>query len=58
MAHILEACFKTTEEDEGKLRYIDKTVQAVPAIGLEALERKVHHMGSIAIETAKAAIAD
>jgi phosphate:Na+ symporter len=58
VTRFLEARFKTAEEDEGKPRHLDKTVQAVPAMGLEALEREVRHMGGIAIATAKAAIAD
>jgi phosphate:Na+ symporter len=58
MARFLEARFKTVEEDEGKPRHLDKTVQAVPAMALEALEREVRHMGGIAIATAKTAIAD
>jgi phosphate:Na+ symporter len=58
MTRFLETCFKTAEEDEGKPRHLDKTVQEVPAIGLEALEREVRRMGGIAIATAKVAIAD
>lgn len=58
MTTFLESRFTSAEEDEGKPRYLDKTVQAVPALALEALEREVRHMGSIAIATVNSAIAD
>jgi phosphate:Na+ symporter len=49
MARFLEARFTSSEEDEGRPRYLDKTVLAVPALALDALEREVHRVGEIAI---------
>ncbi len=56
MTSFLEARFKSTEEDEARPRHLDKTVLAVPALALDALEREVRRMGGIAIATVRAAI--
>jgi len=56
MTTLLEARFKSAEEDEGRPRHIDKTVLAVPALALDALDREVRHMGGIALNTVRAAI--
>lgn len=58
LTSFLEARFKSAEDDEGLPRHIDKTVQAVPALALEALGHEVRHMGNIAIAAVKAAISD
>lgn len=55
MTQYLEARFKSVEEDEGRPRHLDKTVLAVPALALDALEREVRHMGGIAMATVRAA---
>lgn len=55
MTRFLEARFKSAEEDEGRPRYLDKTVLAVPALALDALEREVRRVGEIAITTVAAA---
>ncbi len=43
------------EDDEVRPLYLDKTVLAVPALALEALEREVRHMGSVALASMQAA---
>ncbi len=58
MTQYLEARFKSAEEDEGRPRHLDKTVLAVPALALDALEREVGHMGGIAVATVRAAAAE
>lgn len=56
MTRFLEARFKSAEEDEARPRHLDKTVLAVPALALDALEREVRRLGGIAIATVRAAI--
>jgi phosphate:Na+ symporter len=52
----LEARFKSAEEDEARPRHLDKTVLAVPALALDALQREVRRLGGIALNTVRAAI--
>ena len=54
----LETRFKTVDDDEIQPRHLDKTVQAVPALALEALGQEVRHMGSMAITAVRAALND
>jgi phosphate:Na+ symporter len=49
----LLARFKSSEEDEARPRYLDKTVLAVPALALNALERELCHLGTIALATVR-----
>lgn len=56
MTAMLEKRFKSADEDQGKPVHLDKTVQAVPALALEALEREVKNMGSVAIGTVGSAL--
>jgi len=58
MTAFLETCFRPAEDDEGRPRHLDKTVLAVPALALDALEREVRHMGGIAIATVQAALSE
>ena len=51
----LLARFRSAEEDEARPRYIDKTVLAVPALALDALERELRRLGGIALATVRAA---
>jgi phosphate:Na+ symporter len=51
MTTFLEARFKSAEEDEGRPRYLDRTVLAVPALALDALERELRRLGGIALAT-------
>lgn len=51
----LEAHFKSVEEDEARPRHLDKTVLAVPALGLTALQHEVRRLGGIALNTVRAA---
>jgi len=48
--------FRSAEEDEARPRYIDKTVLAVPALALDALEREINRLGGIALRTVRAAL--
>ena len=54
----LEARFKSAEEDEARPRYLDRSVLAVPALALDALEREVRRMGGIAVAALRDAIDD
>lgn len=56
MTRFLEARFKLAEEDEARPRHLDKTVLAVPALALDALDREVRRLGGIALNTVRAAI--
>jgi len=47
--------FRSAEEDEAKPRFIDKTVLAVPALALDALERELRRLGGIALATVRTA---
>ncbi len=53
---LLEARFRTAEEDEARPRYLDDTVLAVPTLALDALTREVQRIGSIALRMARAAL--
>ena len=56
LAQFLKRRFRSAEEDEARPRYIDKTVLAVPALALDALEREVRNMGAIALRTVRSAL--
>mgnify|MGYP001301501950 CR=1 FL=1 len=58
LTRFLQSRFRQAEEDEARPRYLDKTVLAVPALALDALEREVRRMGSIALNTLRATFAD
>jgi phosphate:Na+ symporter len=49
MARFLRARFRTAEEDEAQPRYLDKTLLAVPALALTALERELRRMGAVSM---------
>jgi phosphate:Na+ symporter len=49
--------FKSAEDDEARPRYLDKTVLAVPALALDALERELRRLGGIALVTVRDAFA-
>jgi phosphate:Na+ symporter len=53
----LERRFRTAEEDEARPRHLDRTVLAVPALALDALEREVRRMGGIALRMVRQAAA-
>jgi len=56
MTAFLEARFKSAEDDEARPHHLDKTVLAVPALALDALDREVRRLGSIALNTVRAAV--
>lgn len=45
----LQARFVGHEDDEARPRHLDRTVLAVPALALDALEREVRRLGSMAL---------
>ncbi len=49
MTRFLESRFRTTDEEEARPHYIDRTVLAVPTLALDALEREVRRMGGVAL---------
>ncbi|MBZ0132776.1 MAG: Na/Pi cotransporter family protein [Rhodocyclaceae bacterium] len=51
LTQFLKRRFRSAEEDESRPRYLDKTILAVPALALGALEREVRNMGGIALRT-------
>jgi len=53
LTSFLTTCFRQPEEDEARTRYLDRTILAVPALALDALEREVRHMGGIALRAAR-----
>ena len=53
----LEQRFRSAEEDEARPRHLDRTVLAVPALALDALDREVRRMGGIALRMARSAAA-
>lgn len=53
----LEQRFRSAEEDEARPRHLDRTVLAVPALALDALDREVRRMGGIALRMVKSAAA-
>jgi phosphate:Na+ symporter len=56
MTAFLEARFKAAEEDAGRPLFLDKTVLAVPALALDALQREVQRMGQMAIGVVQTAL--
>jgi phosphate:Na+ symporter len=56
MTSFLTTCFRRPEEDAARARYLDRTVLAVPALALDALEREVRHMAGIALRAARAVV--
>jgi len=56
MTALLDARFRSAEEDEGRPRHLDKTVLGVPSLALDALHSEMRHMGGIALSTVRAAI--
>jgi len=57
LAAFLRARFRSAEEDAARPRYIDKTVLAVPALALDALERELANLGGIALRAVRATLA-
>ena len=56
MARYLETLFRKTEDDEARPRYLDKNIASVPALALEALEREVLRIGTIALQMIREAM--
>lgn len=56
MTSFLETRFKAAEEDAGRAVFLDKTVLAVPALALDALQREVQRMGQMAIGVVQSAV--
>jgi len=56
LTHFLERRFRTAEEDEARPQYLDANVAEVPALALDALQREVRRMGSIALRMLREAI--
>ncbi|MCZ7653996.1 MAG: Na/Pi symporter [Rhodocyclaceae bacterium] len=56
LTQFLKRRFRSAEEDESRPRYLDKTILAVPALALGALEREVRNMGGIALRTVHSAL--
>ena len=52
----LQGRFRSEEEDEARPRHLDRTVLAVPALALDALEREVRHLGGVALRLVRAAL--
>jgi phosphate:Na+ symporter len=53
----LQRRFRTVEEDESRPRYLDRTVLAVPALALSAIERELQRQGAYAVQAVRAALA-
>jgi phosphate:Na+ symporter len=53
LATFLEGRFRSAEEDEARARYLDAATAALPALGIDALNREVARFGSIALRTAR-----
>ena len=56
LAQFLMRRFRSAEEDEARPRFLDKTVLAVPALALGALDREVRNMGGITLRTVRSAL--
>ena len=56
LADALERRFRTTEEDEGRPRYLDTGVLETPSIAIRALARELGHVGAIARGAATTAL--
>lgn len=57
LAHFLQSRFRSQDEHAGEPRYLDRNILAVPALALDALEREVRHMGDMAIQMLRSALA-
>jgi phosphate:Na+ symporter len=57
LAAFLRQRFRTAEEDEARPRYLDDNAAAVPTLALDALEREVRRLGTIALRLARASLA-
>lgn len=55
LTRMLEARFRSADEELGRPRYLDATVLAVPALALDALAREVRHLGGLALATVRTA---
>jgi phosphate:Na+ symporter len=56
LTQFLKRRFRSAEEDEARPRFLDKTVLAVPALALDALDREVRNIGGIALRTVRSAL--
>lgn len=56
MVNYLKRRFRSFEEDEGRPRYLDKTVLAAPDLALNALIRELERIGAIARDMSQAAL--
>ena len=56
LSRFLEKKFRTTEEMEGRPKYLDKTVAATPALALNAITLELARIGQIARRMAKGAL--
>jgi len=56
LTQFLERRFRTAEEDEARPQFLDANVAEVPALALDASQREVRRMGSIAARLLRAAM--
>ncbi len=56
LTQFLKRRFRSAEEDEARPRHLDKTVLAVPALALGALDREVRNLGAIALRTVRSGL--
>lgn len=56
LTRLLEQRFKADDEDQGRPRYLDKTILAVPALALDALQREVARLGQMAVNSLQAVL--
>ncbi len=56
LVRFLEGRFRTPEEDEGRPRYLDRNVQATPALALDALLMELERIGAMALGMGRAAL--
>ena len=56
LTHYLGRRFRTAEEDEARPQFLDANVAEVPALALDATQREVRRMGSIAARLLRAAM--
>jgi phosphate:Na+ symporter len=56
MTRFLEGRFKAADEDQGRPRYLDKTVLTIPALALDALQREVARLGQMAVASVQAVL--
>lgn len=57
LAAFLETRFRSAEEDEAKAQFLDASTAALPALGIDALNREVSRFGAIALRSACGAAA-